>query len=176
MASEGARQLRSASSARPQRAVAASTAGGQRPEHIEERKDLQQRPHKQYKQEDRRSLKKRKDRGSSRFRGVTWNKAEKKWKAQLQQEGKKIMLYSGDDEEAAARAWDVAAAEAGRTNLNFSTADMVEQKPKARMKADAQEAREVVTVTAGREKRKRKSTTLNVDGHRRLPAAAASFS
>ena len=125
--------------------VAAPLAGGQRPEHsIEERKDLHQRPHKNDKQEERRSLKRRKQqpredddghqrtavagaapaapRGSSRFRGVTWNKAEKKWKAQLQQEGKKIMLYVGDDEEEAARAWDVAAAKAGRTNLNFSTA------------------------------------------------------
>ena len=52
-------------------------------------------------------LKKRRG-SSSRFRGVSWNKAEQKWKVFAYLEGKNSCCGSFDDEESAARAYDAA--------------------------------------------------------------------
>eukprot|EP01047_Picozoa_sp_COSAG01_P008174 COSAG01_NODE_318_length_18932_cov_26.063983_16_plen_911_part_00 len=56
---------------------------------------------------------------SSRFKGVFWDKAQQKWVTQLFRRGKQTIVFVGDDEEKAARAWDEDAAEQGRTDLNF---------------------------------------------------------
>ena len=58
------------------------------------------------------------DNGQSAFRGVCWDKGGKKWRADIQKEGKKAYLGSYDDEEEAARKYDEAAATLGRP-LNF---------------------------------------------------------
>ncbi len=46
---------------------------------------------------------------SSRFRGVSLNKASRKWEARIRESGKNHYLGSFTDEEAAARAFDNAA-------------------------------------------------------------------
>ena len=56
--------------------------------------------------------------GTSHFKGVSWYKSRSKWVAQIQIDGKRIHLGCFDDEEAAARAYDEAAARLGRP-LNF---------------------------------------------------------
>ena len=47
-------------------------------------------------------------RGKNRFRGVSWNKVENKWQAQLGQAGKHINVGYFDDEVEAASAYDEA--------------------------------------------------------------------
>lgn len=49
--------------------------------------------------------------GSSRFKGVTWSKQKRKWKAYIQQRKSTCYLGYYDAEEAAARAYDAAARE-----------------------------------------------------------------
>ena len=61
----------------------------------------------------RRGLSKIPDKGKSAFTGVSWNKGSKKWKAQIQKDGKRSHLGSLDDEEEAARKYDEAAASLG---------------------------------------------------------------
>lgn len=46
---------------------------------------------------------------SSRYKGVAWDAARKKWKAQIQAEGKQKTLGRFDSEEEAARVYDAAA-------------------------------------------------------------------
>lgn len=60
-------------------------------------------------------------RGKNRFRGVLWNKAEKKWKVQLACKNRKVNVGTFDDEIAAARAYDEAAKKlrGGFAVLNF---------------------------------------------------------
>lgn len=48
----------------------------------------------------------KRDGTSSRFRGVTWNRVTRKWRAQLQVKGKQITIGDFQDEEAAAAAYD----------------------------------------------------------------------
>ena len=105
-----------------------NTNDGSEEEDEEDEGDGEQQPAQQQQQQNQvaaraasraSSARGRRTWGSSRFVGVTWNKSEQKWKAQLHDRGNTISLYAGDDEEAAARAWDAAAAKIGRTNLNF---------------------------------------------------------
>jgi hypothetical protein len=64
---------------------------------------------------------------SSRFRGVSWTKKDKKWKAQMRVQGVRKYLGNFDDEEAAARAYDHASIECGRLDqLNFDYGPRVE--------------------------------------------------
>lgn len=51
----------------------------------------------------------RADIGTSKYKGVSWNKAAKKWRAQIRDGVKKIGLGYFDNEEAAAIAYDIAA-------------------------------------------------------------------
>lgn len=48
--------------------------------------------------------------GTSKYKGVSWNSAKQKWIAQIQSFGKKIYLGQFESERAAAKAYDVAAA------------------------------------------------------------------
>jgi hypothetical protein len=57
---------------------------------------------------------------TSRFRGVCWEKASRKWRAQMYKDGVQKFLGNFEDEEAAARAYDEAAMECGQLGrLNF---------------------------------------------------------
>lgn len=47
--------------------------------------------------------------GSSKFKGVSWNRQARKWRAQIWVAGKRVMLIATDDEAEAARAYDSAA-------------------------------------------------------------------
>ena len=60
--------------------------------------------------------------GPSLYKGVSWDRGKKKWRAQLKQGGKKSSLGYFDNEEAAARKYDEAAGIIGRS-LNFPKAD-----------------------------------------------------
>ena len=57
----------------------------------------------------------------SRFRGVSWHKKDKKWRALINDRGRFYFLGNYDDEETAARVWDVAARAvfAGNARINF---------------------------------------------------------
>jgi hypothetical protein len=56
--------------------------------------------------------------GSSHFKGVSWNKRQNKWMANIHIDGKKTTLGRFDDDESAARAYDEVAARLGRF-VNF---------------------------------------------------------
>jgi len=58
---------------------------------------------------------------TTHFRGVCWEKQKRKWKVQIRIDGKQTTLGTFVDEEAAARAYDKAAAPLGRP-LNFPAA------------------------------------------------------
>jgi hypothetical protein len=62
-------------------------------------------------------------RKSSKYRGVSWYKRDKKWEANINYDGKKQNLGSFEDEEEAAKAYDIAArAHHGKkAQLNFPT-------------------------------------------------------
>lgn len=59
---------------------------------------------------------------SSRFKGVTWHKGDKRWQASIKVDGRNRYLGSFRSEEDAARAYDAAAAEAWGeyARLNFA--------------------------------------------------------
>jgi hypothetical protein len=65
--------------------------------------------------------------GASKFKGVCWNRARKKWVASIQHNGKRYDLGYFTDEIAAARAYDKKAAELHRqfACLNFPPQDIV---------------------------------------------------
>ena len=56
--------------------------------------------------------------GSSKFKGVCWDKGMKKWRAEIKVKGKKNYMGCFDEEEEAARKYDEIAAALGRP-LNF---------------------------------------------------------
>jgi hypothetical protein len=66
---------------------------------------------------------KRKTKTRSRYKGLEWDRAQRKWKARLQLNGRKIYLGSFKSEEAAARAYDTAAKKyhGQFATLNFPT-------------------------------------------------------
>ena len=66
--------------------------------------------------------------GSSNFKGVSWNETKSKWRAQIMMDDKRTHLGYFNDEDAAARAYDEAAARAGRPG-NFPAADGVGRAP-----------------------------------------------
>jgi hypothetical protein len=71
-------------------------------------------------------------RGSSRFRGVYWDTATRKWRAVMQVEGVKKHLGRFEDEEAAARVYDEAAIEHGLLDhVNFDDYDRPSASPAA---------------------------------------------
>jgi hypothetical protein len=58
---------------------------------------------------------------SSKYRGVSWDKSQNQWKAQIRVAGKIENLGNFDDEAEAARAFDTRAAELGRpTNFKLN--------------------------------------------------------
>eukprot|EP01044_Picomonas_judraskeda_P001606 COSAG03_NODE_99_length_12968_cov_7.661668_5_plen_1442_part_00 len=59
---------------------------------------------------------------TSRFVGVSWHKANQRWRAHIYNGGRTKHIGSFDDEETAARAYDAAALELGRSAVNFPTA------------------------------------------------------
>ena len=59
---------------------------------------------------------------TSRFVGVSWNKAGQRWEVRIKNSGQNNYIGYFDDEEAAARAYDAAALEVGRSAVNFATA------------------------------------------------------
>jgi Flp pilus assembly pilin Flp len=69
-------------------------------------------------------------RGSSRFRGVSWSASHAKWKGQLKLQGLNKHLGRFDNEEGAARAFDKAAIEHGLLDqLNFDDYDLPSASP-----------------------------------------------
>lgn len=68
-----------------------------------------------------------KQKGSSKFKGVSWHRRATKWTAKLQSDGKQIHLGYFHDEEVAARAYDTKAKELfgefAHTNLNSTRKD-----------------------------------------------------
>jgi len=60
--------------------------------------------------------------GASRFKGLSWHKAYKKWEVKIKKNGKSISLGYFDDEEDAARCYDADAVSFGRA-LNFPALD-----------------------------------------------------
>jgi hypothetical protein len=59
---------------------------------------------------------------SSEFLGVNWCKQYKKWRASIVVDGRKRILCYSDDEQEAARAYNVAATRHGRNYLNILAA------------------------------------------------------
>ena len=55
------------------------------------------------------AMNKRKSIGSSRFKGVSWHKRDKKWKGKIVHNGRRISLGNFSSEEEAARAYDAKA-------------------------------------------------------------------
>lgn len=73
--------------------------------------------HQQQNQMNRRA-----QRGSSRFKGVSWHSSHRKWRAQIRHNGSKLWLGAFGSEDDAARAYDAAALElfGPYARVNFS--------------------------------------------------------